>query len=98
VSGGITTSTIIDAARGVIPDAINVSAFTDFRLAIAGAFVANLRIFSGKSRPPSDVEEAFETIKRAKKDGNLTDAQARVLYVGLCSRAIGNVHPSTLLQ
>lgn len=84
ICGGVVLGMLIDAFKAMIPATINVAAFTDFRLALAGIFVANAPVVLKRSSLPEDTEQMFTAVRLSVKEGNLTQAQTRALYIQVC--------------
>ena len=85
--GGITVSMLLDAFKNAIPPVVNVAAFTDIRMAIAGAFLVHLPQIFWKRRLPERIEAMFDTVRIAVKEGEMSEFQIRQLYIKLCHDA-----------
>jgi len=59
---------------------INVTAFTDLRLAVAGVLISNVSLLFKKERLPETLEQEFAVIRIAAREGKLSVAQRKMLY------------------
>jgi hypothetical protein len=90
LTGGIFVATIIDALKPLIPG-INVASLTDLRLAIAGVFVSNIGLLFKKERLPEALEQEFEAVRIAAREGKLGAAQRKMLYLKIAQTELDRV-------
>lgn len=88
ICGGMFMSTLVDAFKALLPATVNVAAFTDFRMAIGGVFLANAPLLFRRGTLPEHIEDELATIRHAVQEGNLSATQVRLLYIRVCERAI----------
>ena len=94
LSGGILVATIIDAFKPFL-SGINVGAFTDVRLAIVGVFLSNVSLLFIKERLPESLEQEFAAVDRAIREGKLSAAHRKMLYLKIAQTELDRVALST---
>jgi len=90
LSGGILVATIIDAFKSFLPG-INVAAFTDLRLAIVGVFLSNVSLLFKIERFPENLEQEFAAVHRAIREGKLSSAHRKMLYLKIAQTELDRV-------
>lgn len=97
IAGGVVVGLLVDIFKPVLT-AINVSALTDLRLAIAGAFFANVPVLFKKNRLPESIEQEFAVIRLAVSEGRLSQAHQKLLYQKLAQKVIEKATISRALE
>ena len=88
VFGGVTAATCIDTFKTLIPSYVNVAALTDMRLALVGALLANVNVLWKKEVFSEELEEKFAAIRRAQREGNLSQATVKLMYIQLLEKEL----------
>lgn len=70
----------------------DASQLQTYHLIVAGIVLLNIPAFFKRRELPNEVEDAFESIRRSRKD--LTPLQVRMQYLRLCTDVIARAQPS----
>lgn len=96
-TGGVCVGVLLDMFSPLVRG-VDLSKVTDFRLAIAGIFVSNVTGIFKKEKFPETIEEQFAVAAKAIKDGELTQAQAKMLYIQIVTNALQHAKLTTEAQ
>ena len=87
VTGGVLVGLLLDMFGRKL-HFIDLSSVTDFRLAMAGIFLANVSGLFDRDQLPDALEEQFRLVARGVKAGELSKAQAKIYYGQIITRAL----------
>lgn len=87
MAGGVFVGLLADVFHRALTW-INTNAMTDFRLAVSGAFIANILLLFKKNDLPESIENDFKAIRLAVQSGHLSQAHQKMLYLSLAQTII----------
>jgi hypothetical protein len=93
MAGGIFVGLLLDIFRPTLTW-LNTNGLTDFRLAVSGAFIANLSVLFKKDDLPESIENDFKAIRIASEAGRLSQAHQKLLYLNLAQSIVKQSHLS----
>jgi hypothetical protein len=102
VMGGFFLEAVANASRPLWENSkvINLANIGTYSYVFSGIFICNIvaLLFSLRRRKgfSQQIEKGLAIIKRAKKEGKLSDSQIRLLYINLIEKVLQSVKRPTL--
>jgi hypothetical protein len=99
-TGGVFAGVLLDLFKPALKAMtwVDLSAMTDFRLAVSGIFIANLPGLFQRDRLPDAIEEQFTIVARGTKEGRLSQAQKKIYCAQIVTTALANAKLSAAAE